>query len=58
MAMILASAVVVARSPYYLIAAFNPVTLNVGVFALAITGWLASKTLPSALNCRRVNPRS
>ncbi|MEO8098713.1 MAG: DoxX-like family protein [Acidobacteriota bacterium] len=58
LAMVLASVVVVARSPYYLTAAFNPVTLNLGVFALAITGWLASKTLPSALNCLRVNPRS
>jgi hypothetical protein len=58
MAMVLVAAVVVARSPYYLTAAFNPVTLNLGVFALAIIGWLASKALPSALKCVRVNPRS
>jgi len=58
MAMVLASVVVVARSPSYLTAAFNPVTLNLGVFALAITGWLASKTLPSAHKCLRANPRS
>ena len=58
MAMVFASVVVAVRSPYYLTAAFNPVTLNLGVFALAITGWFASKTLPTALRCLRVNPGS
>ena len=56
--MVLVTAVVAARSPGYLEAAFNPVTLNLGVFALAITGWLASRTVPSARNCLRINPRN
>ncbi len=55
-AMILATAVVAAKSPEYLNAAFNPVTLNAGVFALAIIGWLASGTLPSARGCLRIRP--
>lgn len=58
MAMVIATAIVAAKSPDYLGAAFNPVTLNMGVFALAITGWLSSKSLPSARRCLRVNPRS
>jgi hypothetical protein len=58
LAMVLASGVVLARSPYYLTAAFNAVTLNLGVFALALTGWLVSRTLPSASKCLRVNPRN
>jgi uncharacterized membrane protein YphA (DoxX/SURF4 family) len=45
------------ESSPYLVAAFNPMTLNAGMFALAIAGWLASTNLPSARNCRRFDPR-
>ena len=41
------------RSPQFLTAAFNPVTLNVCVMALAAAGWLAFPHAPSAAHCRR-----
>lgn len=53
--MIAATAGVTVRSPQYLTAAFNPVTLNLSVAALALIGWLSSRTLPSAANCLRIN---
>lgn len=56
--MVVITAAVAARSPGYLEAAFNPVTLNLGVLALAITGWIASKTIPSAVRCLRISPRN
>ena len=34
-------------------AAFNPVTLNVAVIALALIGFIASRDTPSASRCRR-----
>jgi hypothetical protein len=43
-------------SPSTLAAAFNPVTLNVAVAALAITAWLTSADLPSASRCLRARP--
>ena len=48
---------VAVRSPGYLTHAFNPVTLNLLVVALAAAGWLASPRLPSARRCLRVDPR-
>lgn len=41
-------AAVAAASPRFLTAAFNPVTLNACVAALAAVGWSASRALPSA----------
>jgi hypothetical protein len=52
--MIFATATVAINSPAYLAAAFDPLTLNLAVISLAITGWLASRTLPSARRCLRV----
>jgi len=51
--MILATVGVAANSPAYLTAAFNPVTLNLAVIALATAGLLSSATLASASRCRR-----
>jgi uncharacterized membrane protein YphA (DoxX/SURF4 family) len=51
--MVLALAGVAASSPGYLVAAFNPVTLNVLVIALSLVGYLSGKDLPSAGRCRR-----
>jgi hypothetical protein len=45
-------------SPRYLTAAFNPVTLNVAVAALAAVGWAASRDLPSARRCIRHRPEN
>ncbi len=44
---------VVLNSPHYLIAAFNPVTLNLSVLALALIGFWVSSDLPTARGCRR-----
>jgi hypothetical protein len=41
------------RSPAYLVAAFNPVTLNGGMIVLSIVGYLASADIPSASRCLR-----
>ena len=51
--MLLAAVGVAANSPAYLTAAFNPVTLNLSVIALATAGWLSSATLASSSRCRR-----
>jgi uncharacterized membrane protein YphA (DoxX/SURF4 family) len=56
--MILATIVISIKSPTYLKAAFNPVTLNLTVLAICIVGWLASRTLPSARRCLRIDPRT
>lgn len=56
--MLLATLVVALKSPEYLKAAFNPITLNLAVAALSITGWLSSARLPSARRCLRSDPRS
>jgi uncharacterized membrane protein YphA (DoxX/SURF4 family) len=39
-----------------LIAAFNPVALNVAVAAVAVIGWLTGHDLPSASRCLRARP--
>jgi len=51
--MIVALAVVAVKSPLYIVAAFNPVTLNLAVVALSVIGWFASRNLPSARRCLR-----
>jgi len=56
-AMVVVTLVVAAQSPSYLKAAFNPVTLNLAVFALATMGWLAAHRLPSDRHCLRINPK-
>jgi uncharacterized membrane protein YphA (DoxX/SURF4 family) len=43
-------------SPSALAAAFNPVTLNVAVAALAGVAWLTGTDLPSASRCLRARP--
>jgi hypothetical protein len=45
------------RSPSYLVAAFNPVTLNVLMMVLSGAGFIASKQLPSAARCLRNPPK-
>jgi hypothetical protein len=37
-------------------AAFNPVTLNLSVAALAVIGWIVARDLPSAARCLRARP--
>ncbi len=48
---------VVLRSPSYLFAAFNPVTLNIAVIALSAAGYLCGNQLPSAVHCVRNRPK-
>jgi hypothetical protein len=55
-AMFAATLAVAINSPAYLTAAFNPVTLNLAVAALAAIGLLGAENLPTAKNCRR-SPR-
>ncbi len=55
--MVLATVVVAIKSPQYVIAAFNPVTLNLAVAALSAMGWIVSRGLPSASRCLRRDPR-
>jgi hypothetical protein len=52
--MLIAIVDVAIHSPAYLTAAFNPLTLNLCVISLAVIGWVASRTLPSARSCLRV----
>lgn len=56
--MIAALVAVALQSPAYLTHAFNPVTLNLLIFVLAITGWIAAPDQASAARCLRVDPRS
>ncbi len=51
--MVLATIAVALKSPEYLTAAFNPVTLNLAMIALSLIGWFVSGSLPSARNCLR-----
>lgn len=41
------------QSPSYLVAAFNPVTLNVGMILLSAVGYCSAADLPSASRCMR-----
>jgi len=52
-AMILALLMIAIRTPAYLIAAFNPVTLNLAVIALCLVGGLTAADRPSASRCLR-----
>jgi len=45
------------KSPSYLVAAFNPVTLNVSVAILSIAGYLSAAEVPSASRCLRRAPK-
>ena len=51
-----ALAAVVFTGPHYLVAAFNPVTLNVAMILLSLTGYIASSELPTASRCLRQPP--
>jgi hypothetical protein len=42
--------------PSYLVAAFNPVTLNLGMIALSLVGYIAAAEIPSASRCIRRPP--
>jgi hypothetical protein len=58
MFLMLAALVAVALgSPAYLTHAFNPVTLNLLVVALALIGWIASADMATASRCLRADPR-
>jgi hypothetical protein len=54
--MIAATVGVAVCSPQFLTAAFNPVSLNVLMFALALVGLLTSRDVPSARRCLRKPP--
>ena len=41
------------QSPSYLVAAFNPVTLNAGMILLSAVGYFSAAELPSATRCMR-----
>ena len=51
--MIVATVCVATKSPQFLFAAFNPVSLNVLIIGLALVGLIASRDLPSARCCLR-----
>ncbi len=56
-AMLVALASVAVASPSYLVAAFNPVTLNLAMIALSVIGYVAAEDLPSASRCLRQPPK-
>ena len=45
--------IVATSAPAYLSAAFNPITLNLGLAALAAIGLIAGRDLPTAARCIR-----
>jgi hypothetical protein len=51
--MIIGIPVVAMSAPEYLSAAFNPLTLNLSIAALALIAIVASRDLPTAARCRR-----
>jgi hypothetical protein len=53
LAMLVALVVVALKSPAYLVAAFNPVTLNLAMILLSLIGYLSAADLPSASRCLR-----
>ena len=55
--MLAAFAGVAIFSPQYLTAAFNPVTLNLLMFAMSLIGLLSNRDLPSARHCLRRPPK-
>ena len=54
--MVAATVGVVLTSPEYLTAAFNPLTLNVCVAALALVAYVAQQNAPTARTCLRKKP--
>jgi DoxX-like protein len=56
-AMVVALANVAITSPSYLVAAFNPVTLNLAMIALSLVGYIAAAEIPSASRCLRQPPK-
>jgi hypothetical protein len=56
-AMVVALASVAITSPSYLVAAFNPVTLNLAMIALSAVGYTAAAEIPSASRCLRQPPK-
>lgn len=56
--MIAALAAVAIQAPEYLVGAFNPVTLNLGVIGLSAIGLLSGKNFPSARHCKRKKPET
>jgi hypothetical protein len=54
--MIAATFSVAINAPQFLLAAFNPLTLNLLMIALAMVGVLTSQDLPSACHCLRKPP--
>ena len=56
--MLCALVVVAVYSPQYLMAAFNPVTLNITIIALSLIGFITGKDVPSAKRCRRKKPEA
>ena len=56
--MVVGIPVVAITAPTYLSAAFNPLTLNVAVAALAVIAIIAGRDMPSAANCRRIPDKS
>jgi hypothetical protein len=57
LAMAAALANVIVTSPSYLVAAFNPVTLNLAMIALSLVGYIAAAEIPSASRCLQKLPR-
>ena len=55
--MLLATISVAVTSPHYLVAAFNPVSLNLAIMGLAAIDLIVLPDVPSAARCRR-RPRS
>lgn len=55
--MVLAAAAVALQSPHFLLAAFNPLSLNLLMATLSAVGLLVSRDLPSAGHCLRRPPR-
>ena len=56
-AMVVALANVAIMSPSYLVAAFNPVTLNLAMIALSLVGYAAAAEIPSASRSLRQPPK-
>ena len=56
-AMVLALLAVALRSPQFVTAAFNPVTLNGSVMVLCIVAWIAMRYAPAARRCLRIQPK-
>ena len=54
--MVVATIGVAVGSPRYLVAAFNPGSLNLSVFALGAIGWLTGRDRPSSSHCLRRRP--